>query len=157
MSMTFDDLSVYKAVYDVYAEIEESKRSPRSADWFIFSRLRDDLLGRIKEALGEVGVAYIEQCRHAVTDIDEYLLKCWDRFGKRAVCKKGAGLKLMVEVYRRQNCVCWHGSLTSDAARYGVSKYCSQTPVVERLRPDRGFVADNCVISCTKCAAKARQ
>lgn len=129
--MTFDDLPLFDAIYQLRTEMEAAGENPGSDSWTTEEDKRRELAKRILSKL--------------MSDVDQRLIDAWIRFRKSGNANGRKKSELIVEVSRMHGGQCFYRNR-------GLGQ-CSQDIDLERLIPEtRGgqYTVENCVIACCR-------
>jgi len=123
--MKFEEFELYNAIHDIYIDFEKNKQKPRSADWLIYHRKRDHLVGLIQAKIADQD--------------EEEILKAWDDFGKNK-----EKYKLLIGAARKFGSKCFYHDRGLGC--------CSKIMTVERtpLQRDEPLSIQNSVIVCKR-------
>jgi hypothetical protein len=127
--MTFDDLPLFEAIYDLRREMEMTDQSPGSDLWTTDEDKRLELTQRL--------------FRKLVANVDQKLIDAWMRFRKGSDVDGRKKLELTIEVARAHGRQCFY-------ADRGLGE-CSSDIDLDRIVPgSRGgkYMVENCVIAC---------
>ncbi len=123
--MKFDEYQLYDALHDIYVAFEKDNQKPRSADWLIYHRKRQHLVGLVHARV--------------MTWDEEQILKAWDDFGKNK-----EKYKLLIATARKYGSKCFY-----DGRGLGC---CSHIMGLERtaMQRDEPLSVSNAVVVCKK-------
>jgi hypothetical protein len=129
--VTFDDLPLFDAIYDLRAEMEAACENPGSDSWTTEEDKRHMLAKRLLAKL--------------MINVDQRLIDAWIRFRKSGTVNGRKKSELIVEVARTHGGYCFYRNRDLGD--------CSLDIDLERLIPEtRGgiYTIENCVIACCR-------
>ncbi len=127
--MTFDELPLFEAIYDLRREMETDGEAPGSDSWTSDEGKRVELTRRLLAKL--------------IANVDQRFIDAWIRFRKGSDVDGKKKTELTIEVARAHGTRCFY-------ANRGLGE-CSTDIDLDRIVPgSRGgkYTVENCVISC---------